>query len=264
MKASTVIAATMAAIFATGLALSGQNAFAAPVNVEIVSGAANLGDKAFSPNPVEAKVGDTVTWTNTDTALHTVTQGDATNGATAGGFDSKYLAPKKAFSFTFDKEGNFAYYCQLHPTMVGMVKVGAGESAMEKSSASVTLDGKSYTVTGESSGVKVTAVTIKPNEEVGVQFAGSGDVELTLPKSMISGITSVTAGGQQVSFTEESSTSTDTTIKLTLPSGASSVVIKGATVVPEFSVIAALVFAASLMAAIGFARFRGSSFGLRF
>jgi plastocyanin len=92
-------------------------------SVEIVPNAANLADEAFSPNPLKVKTGDKVTWTNTDTSLHTVTQGNATNGATEGGFDSKVLAPNKTFSFIFDKAGDFAYYCQLHPTMVGTVTV---------------------------------------------------------------------------------------------------------------------------------------------
>jgi predicted secreted protein with PEFG-CTERM motif len=52
-----------------------------------------------------------------------------------------------------------------------------------------------------------------------------------------------------------------TTISLTVPESGS-VEITGATVIPEFGVIAALVLAASLVAVIGVARFKGSSFGL--
>ncbi|HZD34572.1 MAG TPA: hypothetical protein VE130_05160 [Nitrososphaeraceae archaeon] len=46
--------------------------------VSIVPGAANLGDKAYSPNPINIKVGDTIRWTNDDTSdtpFHTVTSG---------------------------------------------------------------------------------------------------------------------------------------------------------------------------------------------
>ncbi|MEO9321838.1 MAG: hypothetical protein ABI361_14320, partial [Nitrososphaera sp.] len=57
--------------------------------VSIMPGAQNLGDKAFSPNPISVKVGDKVTWTNTDTAIHTVTSGDGTTGTADGTFDSK-------------------------------------------------------------------------------------------------------------------------------------------------------------------------------
>ena len=43
--------------------------------VLIVPGAGILGDKGFSPNPINVKVGDTVTWTNSDNMEHTVTSG---------------------------------------------------------------------------------------------------------------------------------------------------------------------------------------------
>ncbi len=43
------------------------------VKVSIVPGSSTLGDKAFSPNPVNVKVGDTGTWINDDTQFHTVT-----------------------------------------------------------------------------------------------------------------------------------------------------------------------------------------------
>ena len=49
-----------------------------PINVSIVPGAATMGNKAFSPNPINIKVGDTITWTNNDDSsppFHTVTSG---------------------------------------------------------------------------------------------------------------------------------------------------------------------------------------------
>lgn len=117
------------------------------VNVDIVKDAATKASNAFSPNPVRAKVGDMVTWTNTDTSLHTVTQGDATKGAITGGFDSKILAPNKTYSYTFAKGGDFAYYCQLHPTMVGTVVVTAPGNT--SSNISVVTNKSSYDL-GES------------------------------------------------------------------------------------------------------------------
>ena len=116
----------------------------------------------------------------------------------------------------------------------------------------------SYGVIVRSATAKVTSVTINPNESVMVDFDGAGEVQLTLPKTMIDGISMVKAGSNDVQFETVGSTDTDTTIKLTVPNGESSVEVIGATVVPEFGTIAALVLAASLVAVIGFARFRGS------
>src|SRR5439155_2762821 len=52
--------------------------------VSIVSGASTMGDKAFSPNPVNIKVGDTVTWTNDDSQPHTVLSGSGSSDPNMG------------------------------------------------------------------------------------------------------------------------------------------------------------------------------------
>ena len=99
------------------------------VQVSIVPGASFLTDDAYSPNPVEITVGQTVLWTNDDTAFHTVTSG--TVGAADAGqlFDSGLAGPNaliskgKTFKHTFDTAGEYQYYCTLHPAMVGTVIV---------------------------------------------------------------------------------------------------------------------------------------------
>jgi hypothetical protein len=122
--------------------------------------------------------------------------------------------------------------------------------------------GQSYTVTGTSTDGKVTAVTINSGRSVMLQFDKAGDVELTLPKSMIDGISMVKAGDNELTFETLSSTETKTTIKFTVPDGGNSVEIYGASVVPEFGVIATLLLAALLVAVIGLARFKGILPGL--
>jgi nitrite reductase (NO-forming) len=102
---------------------------ASPINtnkVSIVHGAATLGNKAFSPNLIRIKVGSTVTWTNNDNTLHTVTSG-VPNTANAGQtFDSGLTAlimPTKIYSHKFTNTGEFSYFCRVHPTMVGKILV---------------------------------------------------------------------------------------------------------------------------------------------
>jgi plastocyanin len=97
--------------------------------VLIVPGAATLGDKGFSPNPIIVKVGDTVTWTNIDDMEHTVTSGNGPSDRSKGKqFDSglsglTVLTPGKIFSHQFTKAGELPYFCQIHPTLVGKVVV---------------------------------------------------------------------------------------------------------------------------------------------
>ena len=100
------------------------------VKVSIVPGASTLADKAFSPNPVNVKIGDTVTWVNEDSVFHTVVSGNPSSGGETGKvFDSGLSGPTalttkgKTFSHKFTEKGEFPYFCQLHPTMIGKVVV---------------------------------------------------------------------------------------------------------------------------------------------
>ena len=95
--------------------------------VTIPSGASTLTDTAFSPNPSELKVGDTVTWTNDDAQPHTATSGNPTDGPD-GKFGGTMEAPVilvkgQTQEFTFTEAGEYDYYCTLHPNMVGTITV---------------------------------------------------------------------------------------------------------------------------------------------
>lgn len=76
----------------------------------------------FGPGKLTVHVGDTLIWTNTGQANHTVT-------ANNGGFDSGNLAPGATFSFTFTKPGTYGYHCTYHPWMKGTVIVVAAWQA---------------------------------------------------------------------------------------------------------------------------------------
>ena len=90
-------------------------------------GSYNLGcelDKTcFEPYFLKIGIGDTVTWINSDDAIHVVISGNANDGPD-GFFGSGSLKTNEAFSFTFDKEGNYQYFCTIHPWMNGFVTVG--------------------------------------------------------------------------------------------------------------------------------------------
>lgn len=83
---------------------------------------------AYSPNTVTIEAGTTVTWTNDDTMLHTVTSGtsNGTAGSPDGTFDSGFLAEGATWSYTFNDAGEFPYFCTPHPWMRGTVIVTAG------------------------------------------------------------------------------------------------------------------------------------------
>ena len=70
----------------------------------------------FIPLDVVVKTGDTVVWTNEDSAPHTVESSDGT-------LKSDQLSKGDTFKFTFTKAGTYAYQCGIHPSMQGSVKV---------------------------------------------------------------------------------------------------------------------------------------------
>jgi plastocyanin len=91
--------------------------------VTIPQGAAFSNETAYDPNPVTIRAGDNVTWINNDADAHTVTSGSFGDNNAGDEFDSGYLGPHRAFSHVFDKAGEFDYFCEIHPNMVGKVVV---------------------------------------------------------------------------------------------------------------------------------------------
>jgi len=88
---------------------------------------------AFDPATVTIQVGDSVTWTNEDSAPHTATAGD-------GSFDTGQLATGDSETVTFDTAGTFAYICSIHPQMTGSVVVeAAGGTAAPTTGGGVTI-----------------------------------------------------------------------------------------------------------------------------
>jgi plastocyanin len=79
--------------------------------------------KFYEPETQTVSKGTTVTWTNADSTLHTVTSGSAEAGNSGTEFDSSYLAAGKTFQHPFSTAGTFDYYCTLHPFMKGKVVV---------------------------------------------------------------------------------------------------------------------------------------------
>jgi amicyanin len=78
---------------------------------------------AYGPSSLMVTVGDTVTWTNRDTAAHDVV---TTSGPAS--FRSKLLAKGQSYSYTFTVPGTYQYYCSVHPTMRASVMVHAKAS----------------------------------------------------------------------------------------------------------------------------------------
>jgi plastocyanin len=77
----------------------------------------------YQPNTTQVKVGDTVSWTNDDDTLHTVTSGSGTDENAGASFDSGMMGTEKIFEHTFTTAGEYPYFCIVHPDMIGKVIV---------------------------------------------------------------------------------------------------------------------------------------------
>lgn len=72
---------------------------------------------AFNPSTLTVSAGTTVTWTNEDPTIHTVTS-DSSNE-----LDSGQIPSGQSYSHTFNTPGTFSYHCSIHTSMKAQVVV---------------------------------------------------------------------------------------------------------------------------------------------
>lgn len=145
MKSITLLAVSLLALASfiapSAIAVGGVSPTAAvtlqasassdPVKVSIPNGTStNTASPGYSPATITVVIGtnNTVTWTNNDIAVHTVTANDKS-------FDSGDIAPGASFSFTFTTPGTYPYHCIYHSWMSGTVIVKAAEAVTATTSS---------------------------------------------------------------------------------------------------------------------------------
>ena len=89
-----------------------QAAAPSPIEIKLFS---------FKPSPIVVRTGQTIRWAQRDNTMHTVTSG--VPGSPDGRFQSEGLAEGATFSFTFTSAGTFPYFCSIHDSMRGEVRV---------------------------------------------------------------------------------------------------------------------------------------------
>jgi plastocyanin len=91
--------------------LLGQTLVAAADNAKV-----GIDNFAFTPETLTVKPGTAITFENHDDIPHLVVAVD-------GKYRSKALDTNDKFVITFDKPGEYAYFCGLHPHMKGKIVV---------------------------------------------------------------------------------------------------------------------------------------------
>jgi len=102
---------------------------ASQVSAEIVSIPSGSGapgceetNECYIPAELTISAGTSVIWDNIDNAAHLATSGTP-DGGPDGIFDSGMIMAGATFEQEFSDIGEFAYYCLVHPWMVGTVTV---------------------------------------------------------------------------------------------------------------------------------------------
>jgi plastocyanin len=93
------------------LACLAAPAFAAPHRV-VIEG------MRFTPQVLQVRPGDTITWENRDMVAHNVT-------ARTGSVRSGDLQPGQSWRYKVERGASFDYLCTLHPMMTGRVEFEA-------------------------------------------------------------------------------------------------------------------------------------------
>jgi plastocyanin len=108
LRACAVLALVLCAAFVAPAILAG----AAPSSTVDIG----IAKFAYGPKEITIAPGTKIVWTNHDETPHTVTGNDKS-------FASKGLDTDDKFEHTFANEGDFTYYCTIHPFMTGVVHV---------------------------------------------------------------------------------------------------------------------------------------------
>lgn len=103
---------------------TGLNPLSASVSIPSGTGVPGCenDDSCFAPFSARIRAGGTVTFTNDDSAAHTITSGDPSNGPD-GTFDSSLLMAGKTFETTLTEVGSQPYFCMVHPWQTGVIEV---------------------------------------------------------------------------------------------------------------------------------------------
>jgi plastocyanin/N-acetylneuraminic acid mutarotase len=94
--------------------------------IEIPNDVGSSTSLSFSPENITLVIGvnNTVTWTNDDSVVHTVTSEIVPSGASS--FNSNNMNPGSIFTYTFTVPGTYTYHCIYHAWMQGTITVKSG------------------------------------------------------------------------------------------------------------------------------------------
>lgn len=240
-------------LFAIFALTSSPLVFAETYEIKIPSGASDPGAPFFwsekstgaTSGEITVFLGDSVVWSNADTAFHTITSVSADSIETGefkvdGIFDSGFFTAGKSFTQKFNDMGDFYYFCSLHPFMNGVVHVVKNPGNVKS------IDGVGSGFSDDGLGFKVKyildtdlqkAVHVNPDEKSLTfrisESSGNDHITLVLPPKLIENPNAVFVDEVMTQF-ESEFTSSGTKLIIPINADSKDIKIMGIKVIPEF------------------------------
>jgi len=79
----------------------------------IIAIVSSFGSGAYTPNPIQANVGDSIVWTNNDSVTHHIVLDDGT--------DLGIVAPGQSSAPVALATPTATFHCSIHPSMIGSI-----------------------------------------------------------------------------------------------------------------------------------------------
>ena len=249
-------------------------AFAEDYEIAIPSGASDPNAQFFwsekstgvTTGEITVFPGDSVTWSNGDSALHTITS-VSQSGTVDGVFDSGVFTVGKSHTQQFDELGDFYYFCVLHEWMNGVVHVVSNTGSVQsidRIASGLSSDGLGFEVKYILDTTLANAVHVDPDEKT-LTFTISDSSEtdqitLVLPEELIENPNSIWIDGEMVANFQKETTSSGTKLVLPIDSTSREIKIMGSHVIPEFGFLAISILSVGIVSMLFLTRSRLSMF----
>lgn len=237
--------------------------FAATYDINMPTGSASPDAPYFWQNEksgaasgdIEIFIGDTVVWRNGDQAKHTVTSGTPDGGPDGIFGSADFLSPGQSYQFTFDKKGQYPYYCLIHPWMIGTVFVIDGFKVLPEVGKTIGDGTTAFDVEYQSERV-LSLVMIDQEQKlmtfelVGTSHLDNNTLKIRLPSELIDGPFVVIIDGTKITDFEHFKENDLNTISIPLHDDSKILTIIGTTIVPEFGSLSIIILAISIVSII--------------
>lgn len=204
---------------------------------------------------IEILIGDTVIWKNGDQAKHTVTSGTPEDGPDGVFGGSDFLTPGESYQFTFDKKGQYPYYCLIHTWMTGTVFVTDGYQIIPN--VGKTIGDGSFVFDVEyrfNRALSLTTVDERQKlltfEILGHSQSDNNYLKIRLPTDLIDGPFVVIIDGKKIDDFEHFKDNDLNTLSILMPKDSKLLTIIGTSIVPEFGPLSTLILVAATISII--------------